>query len=160
MIIRPMSESDLKEVLAIEAVSYAQPWSESLFTEELSALSRTYLVAVDRDEVAGYGGIMTVTGEAHITTITVAPARRRSGVGTDLMLALIDAGLEAGSEHLALEVRPSNESARRLYERFGMAPVGIARGYYRDEDALIMWAHDINRAEYRDRLNHMRVESA
>ena len=40
-----------------------------------------------------------------------------------------------------LEVRTSNLSAIRLYERFGFRRKGIRRGYYTDnrEDALIMW---------------------
>jgi hypothetical protein len=29
-----------------------------------------------------------------------------------------------------------------------MAPVGVRKQYYRDEDALIMWVHDIDGAEY------------
>jgi hypothetical protein len=33
-----------------------------------------------------------------------------------------------------------------------MAPVGVRPGYYGDDDALIMWAHDIDRAEFQERL--------
>jgi ribosomal-protein-alanine N-acetyltransferase len=44
---------------------------------------------------------------------------------------------------LWLEVRASNERARRLYARRGFAEVGLRRGYYpaaqgRREDAVVM----------------------
>ena len=41
---------------------------------------------------------------------------------------------------VTLEVRPTNDEARTLYESFGFRVVGRRRGYYYDtgEDALIM----------------------
>ena len=65
------------------------------------------------------------------------------------MLALVDAATAAGARHLTLEVRVSNEGARRLYQRFGFAPVGVRKDYYRDEDALVMWATDIDNRRIR-----------
>ena len=52
------------------------------------------------------------------------------------------------------EVRASNEPAKALYARFGFAPAGIRKNYYAEvgEDALIMWAHDIDGDAYADRL--------
>ena len=54
-------------------------------------------------------------------------------------------------------MRVSNEPAQALYRRFGFAPAGIRRGYYADtgEDALIMWAEDIDTADYRARLRRI-----
>ena len=42
---------------------------------------------------------------------------------------------------MTLEVRPSNQPAIALYERFGFLAAGMRRRYYQDngEDALIMW---------------------
>jgi ribosomal-protein-alanine N-acetyltransferase len=53
-------------------------------------------------------------------------------------------------------VRAENESARKLYARLGLAPVGVRKGYYGDDDALILWAHDIDGEEYRARLEGLR----
>ncbi len=64
------------------------------------------------------------------------------------MSRLIRDAIEMGARHLTLEVRTGNEAARRLYHRFGLAPVGVRPGYYQGEDALIMWAHDIDSPEY------------
>ncbi len=68
------------------------------------------------------------------------------------MIGLIEAAIEEGARHLTLEVRSENEAARSLYSGLGLAPVGVRPGYYDDDDALIMWAHDIDSAEYAERL--------
>jgi hypothetical protein len=36
-----------------------------------------------------------------------------------------------------------------------MAPVGVRKRYYKDEDALVMWVHDIDSPEYRERLDEI-----
>jgi hypothetical protein len=47
---------------------------------------------------------------------------------------------------MTLEVRVSNAAAIAMYRRFGFAPSGVRPDYYADdgEDALIMWAHDVD----------------
>ncbi|EQD41317.1 ribosomal-protein-alanine acetyltransferase, partial [mine drainage metagenome] len=57
-------------------------------------------------------------------------------------------------EDLTLEVRVTNTGAQSLYHEFGFVPAGIRKNYYAEvnEDAIVMWAHDIQSAEYRSRL--------
>lgn len=155
-VIRPMALSDLAAAALLEAQVYSQPWSEGMFRDEVSQPHRTYLAAEVDGALAGYGGLMVVGEEAHITTVVVDPVRRGHRLGTRLMLGLVDAALGAGAKSLTLEVRVSNEAAQALYRRFGMAPVGVRKQYYRDEDALIMWVHDIDGDEYRERLAGIR----
>jgi len=59
-----------------------------------------------------------------------------------------------GARNLTLEVRVSNEAAKGLYRRFGLAPAGIRKGYYVEtkEDAIIMWANDVDGDDYAARL--------
>ena len=59
-------------------------------------------------------------------------------VTADELLALVEAGLERGARNLTLEVRMNNQPARDLYQRFGFAPVGLRKNYYRTDDALVM----------------------
>ena len=154
--IRRMKKRDLPAVIALEQAIYPEPWSPGVFAEELSLLNRHYVVVEDQGSVIGYGGLLLVADDAHVTTIAVDPEARHRRVGTRLMLALVDAAGVAGARHLTLEVRVSNEGARRLYQRFGFAPVGVRRDYYRDEDALVMWATDIDTVEYEDRIEAIR----
>lgn len=154
--IRAMEVADIPMVHDIEVEVYPQAWSQNVFHDELARANRAYFVAEIGGAIVGYGGLMLVEEDAHVTTLAVAPAGRRHGVGTRVMLRLVDAALERGSRNLTLEVRVSNEGARRLYGRFGFAPVGMRKDYYRDEDALVMWAIDIDGDEYAQRIASLR----
>jgi hypothetical protein len=49
----------------------------------------------------------------------------------------------------------SNVGAQELYRAFGFAPAGIRKNYYPEvnEDGLVMWASDVDRPEYRTRID-------
>jgi ribosomal-protein-alanine N-acetyltransferase len=155
--IRTMTGEDVPAVYRLECVIFPQPWSEQTFRDELGQESRSYVVAADPSgEIVGYAGLLHVAGEAHVTTMAVAPEARGRKLGTRLMLRLIEDALAGGAHHLTLEVRMTNQSAQELYRTFGMAPVGVRKQYYGDEDGLIMWVHDIDQPEYGARLAEIR----
>jgi ribosomal-protein-alanine N-acetyltransferase len=150
--IRPMTHDDLAEVAAMEAGLQPRPWSERAFRDEVDAENRIYFVAAAGDRVVGFGGVMVIGDEAHVTNLLVAQHTRRLGIGRRLMLTLTEAAVDMGARHLTLEVRTANEAARAMYSRLGLAPVGVRPRYYGDDDALILWAHDIDRPEYLESL--------
>jgi [ribosomal protein S18]-alanine N-acetyltransferase len=152
----PLTADDLAAAVELEARTYPTPWSERVFRDELAAEGRRYLKAEEGGNLVGYGGIMVVGEEAHITTVVVSTDHRGGRVGTRLVLALVDEAVERGARSLTLEVRVSNDAAQSLYRRFGMSPVGVRKRYYVDEDALVMWVHDIDSDEYASRLATIR----
>jgi len=150
-----MRRRHLRGVLKIEAQVYPRPWSLGLFLSELALRStRIYLVAKVGTTVVGYAGLMLTGTDGHVTTIAVDPAWQRHGIGARLLLALSRAGVHAGCSALTLEVRVSNDAAQTMYRRFGYAPAGVRKNYYSEtnEDALVMWAHDVDLPSYADRL--------
>jgi ribosomal-protein-alanine N-acetyltransferase len=153
-----MIDADIATCLRIEEATYPVPWTEAIFREELAAAGRTYLVAAGPEGIVGYAGLMVVLPDAHVTSVTVDPDLRGRNIGTRLMLELATAARLAGASSLTLEVRVSNRNAQALYSKFGMAPVGVRKLYYRDEDALIMWVHDIDSSLYAERLDAIREE--
>jgi ribosomal-protein-alanine N-acetyltransferase len=157
MTIRIMSRSDVPAVATLERAIYPQPWSARIFFDELAQESRTYIVATDDGDIVGYGGLMLVEDDAHITTIAVVPGARRMRLGTRLLLALVENALGRGARHLTLEVRATNTDAQRLYEQFGFGPVGKRKGYYAGEDAIVMWALDVDADDYGLRLEEIRI---
>ena len=152
-----MTTDDIEDAAALEARTYATPWSDHVFRDELAAPGRTYIKALAATALVGYGGLMVVGDEAHITTVVVDSSHRGTGIGTRVMLELVERALVGGATSLTLEVRVSNQAAQALYRRFGMAPVGVRKKYYVDEDALIMWVHDIATDEFADRLAGIRA---
>ena len=151
-----MRRRHLRAVLRIEGQVYPRPWTLGLFMSELALrTTRVYLVARVGTSVVGYGGLMLTGEDGHVTNIAVDPAWHRQGIGTRLLLALSRAAIGRGCRGLTLEVRTSNTGAQAMYRRFGFVPAGIRKNYYveTNEDAIIMWAHDVDLPQYRQRLD-------
>lgn len=137
--IRPLGYSDLPQVISIERRAFPTPWSLAMFVLELSKPSGICLAAVEERRIVGYEICSRYADVWHLMNIAVDPPARCRGVATALLEELIArAGQDAS---YTLEVRPSNDQAIALYERFGFRSAGTRRRYYQDtgEDALIMW---------------------
>ncbi len=144
--LRTMGPQDVAAVARLEAAVYPQPWSATLFQAELGRDDRRYVTVHDGDRLLGYGGVLVLLDEAHITTVVVDPDARGQGLGARILLELLQSGIDMGATAATLEVRAGNVAANRLYTGFGFAPVGVRPRYYADtdEDAIIMWLHDID----------------
>lgn len=156
--IRRMTTADIAAVADLEGASFDLPWPPEVFFEELAAPNRWYLVAECEHGVTAYGGIMLADGDAHVMTIAVSPDHRRSGAGSRMLLALIDAALDMGASAITLEVAVSNRPAIALYQSFGFETVGSRPGYYGGEDALIMWVVEADGPRFRHRLDEIRAQ--
>jgi ribosomal-protein-alanine N-acetyltransferase len=158
--VEAMTFADIPAVHAIERRSFAVPWPDDAYRNEL-ATNRlaSYIVARTDDEVVGFAGLWVMVDEAHVTTFAVEPRWRRRGVGERLLLALLDIAQARRAREATLEVRLSNVPARRLYEKFGFRPVGIRPRYYSDngEDALIMTTDPLGDAALQERLAGIRA---
>ncbi len=153
--VRDMRRRHLPAVLRIEKQVYPRPWSMGLYLGELALpSSRSYVVAKLGNRVVGYGGLMIGYDEGHITTLAVEPALQGHALGTRLLLVLAQRAVARGMTAMTLEVRMSNVGAQALYRKFGFAPAGIRKGYYPEvnEDALVMWVHDVDQDDYGERL--------
>jgi ribosomal-protein-alanine N-acetyltransferase len=137
---RNMEKADIPGIMEIENASFPTPWAEHAFLSELKNKFAVYYVAVCEGRVAGYCGMWLFSGEAHITTIAVAPDCRGQGLGRMFMNTLITHARGHGASTMILEVRPSNAAARILYKTMGFRQIGCRRNYYLEtrEDALVM----------------------
>jgi [ribosomal protein S18]-alanine N-acetyltransferase len=137
--IRRLTYADLPQVVAIERRAFTSPWSLAMFVLELSKPSGVCLAATSEEELVGYLVCSRYDTVWHVMNIAVDPDRRRRGIGTALIAALLE---QVGPDaQVTLEVRSSNGGAQRLYERFGFRSAGVRPRYYADngEDAVIMW---------------------
>jgi [ribosomal protein S18]-alanine N-acetyltransferase len=126
---RPMTLADVPAVVTVERGSYQFPWSDGVFRD---CVRVGYLCRVVEfvGEVAGYGIMSYGAGEAHILNVCIRQDLRGAGVGRALMDYLLERARAAQMDDVFLEVRPSNPTAIRLYERLGFARVGVRKAYY------------------------------
>ena len=138
----PMTESDLDDVVAAEKEIYPFPWTRGNF---LDALHAGYTAWVLRDAaglVAAYSVMMMALDEAHLLNLSVARHAQRTGLGWQTLDWMAHVARGHGGRTMLLEVRPTNEAALRLYQRYGFERIGVRRGYYPAdggrEDAVVM----------------------
>jgi [ribosomal protein S18]-alanine N-acetyltransferase len=146
--IRSLTYADLPQVIAIERRAFSTPWSLAMFVLELSKPSGICLAATREGRIVGYLVCSRYDTVWHVMNIAVDDRMLRQGIASSLLDRLF-AEADAPGEEYTLEVRPSNEPAIGLYERFGFEAAGKRRGYYHDnrEDALIMWRRIAKGAE-------------
>ena len=154
-----MTPADLTAVLRIEELSFTTAWPQNAFANEIrdNKLAH-YFVGRVGDAVVAYGGIWVILEDSHVTTIAVHPDCRGRKLGEEMLLKLLDEAIAQGASWITLEVRESNESAQRLYRKYGFTTVSTRRGYYSDngENALVMWAGNLKGELYGARLRVLR----
>lgn len=139
--VRPAAECDLEAIHAIERTSFGDPWALEGFRDLLEHPRAKMEVAIGASgELLGYAVAWYVADESEIANLAVAPAARRMGIGALLLDRILRAAAAFGASTVFLEVRESNEAARKLYEARAFEVAGRRVRYYRkpDEDALIM----------------------
>lgn len=139
--IRRMESRDLEQVAVLEQLCFAESWSYSLLEAGLHSPYDVYFVWEQEERIFGYCCLRLLAGEGEIQRIAVLPEYRRLGVGRKMMEAMVNYAMAERAYGISLEVRESNQAARRLYESFGFSAEAVRKGYYRNpsEDAVIMW---------------------
>ncbi len=129
----PASLSDLEQIMVIERVSFAYPWTEGMVRSELNdaPLSFSYVTRdLEKNQIIAYVFMRVLYDELHLLSIAVDPAWRRQGIGEALIALVLETVREKNLKRITLEVRISNRSACQLYRKFGFKEVGIRRKYY------------------------------
>ena len=142
--LRPMVVADIDEVHALEQSVFPHPWSRANFVDSLASGYDAWVLR-ERDEgaLAGYFLVMYAVDEAHLLDVAVGGARHGTGLGRFLLDRIAARAREKGMASILLEVRPSNERALQVYERYGYTQIGRRKGYYpahegKREDAIVM----------------------
>jgi ribosomal-protein-alanine N-acetyltransferase len=145
---------DLDAVCALEAESFTNPWTREMLVRELrsSDVTRIYVLRLPDGGIAAFCTCWLISDELHVNTIAVRPSERRRGLGLTLMRHVMRVSAAAGARRATLEVRRSNEAARRLYERLGFRVAAVRPHYYTkpEEDALILWCESLQPADMAD----------
>lgn len=145
IVLRRAVEGDAGAMQQIEQASFSDPWSRASLASCIASPMLVVTIAergggASAPDVAGYAIAGRAADEVELLNLAVAPAARGQGIGRTLVETVLTDATQWGAAAVFLEVRASNEAARRLYDSVGFAEVGRRRGYYRrpSEDALIL----------------------
>jgi ribosomal-protein-alanine N-acetyltransferase len=134
--------ADLDGVIAIEQLSFNNPTTREWYESELQRPEICYVFVVRTPEapVAGFCAFWKVVDQIHINNLAIHPEWRQRGLGKLLLARVLEEATSLGAPHATLEVRRSNEPARRLYEGAGFELTAVRTSYYTGpiEDALIL----------------------
>jgi len=144
--IRQFSSADAERVKEIEnaAIQYVTPLRQLALYYKI--IPEGFLVAEVDGNVVGYivANLREQQGkeEGHILSIAVDSAYRRRGLGTELIKEIVKVFQNNGIRLLSLEVKASNDDARKFYLNLDFEEAGILKRYYRGrgytEDAVVM----------------------
>ncbi|MDT8340447.1 MAG: ribosomal protein S18-alanine N-acetyltransferase [Longimicrobiales bacterium] len=140
---RPMRPEDVPWVAALEAGTFPTPWDADAFRRLLGRSGVLLRVREDADACpVAYGVLWCAADQGELANLAVRADARGRGHGGALLDHLLAAAAAGGVRAVFLEVRASNDDARRLYRTRGFREVGVRAGYYRSprEDAVVMRA--------------------
>ena len=139
--LRAMTDQDLDDVLKVEFLSYAFPWSRRIFEDCIASGYDCRILCVN-DEIVGHAVLSVAVGEAHLLNICVRRDMQGRGYGRLFVRQVIKRAVMLGANQLFLEVRPSNRIAIKLYDSLGFVQIGERKDYYQSdsgrEDAQVL----------------------
>lgn len=138
--IRSMQRKDVEEVARLEQKMFSRPWSNQGFLDALNLPNTVFFVAEEEGRIVGYCGMYLSMDEAEVTNVAVDETMRCRGIGAMLLCAMKKEAEHRSVAKIVLEVRKSNDTAIRLYERNDFHCCGVRKNFYEapQEDAYIM----------------------
>ena len=127
-----------EKIAAIEKDCFTTPWTREMIASEAENSLSVLSVEEIGGSAAGYALGRVIAGEGELLRIGTAECFRRRGIAEKLLASLLEKMRERGGEACFLEVRSQNAAAVSLYKKLGFTQVGMRRGYYGDDDALVM----------------------
>lgn len=138
-ILRPARTADIGALVALEEGFPEQDRFSRRAWRRLLDGNTAVIVADAEGAVTGAAVILYRQGSriARLYSISVAEAVRGSGQSGRLLTESEDISRQRGCTRMRLEVRESNERAKRLYLRHGYRVMARAERYYPDGEAAL-----------------------
>lgn len=135
---RLMAPIDAQAVYVLEQDLFSDPWPrDSFFCEPFGNEKAFAFVAEKKKEIVGYIMGWYIEKEINISNVAVIKKYQRHGIGSFLVSHLLKHYNHF--EICFLEVRESNYSAQKLYNKFGFRDTCIRKSYYSNgENAVVM----------------------
>jgi ribosomal-protein-alanine N-acetyltransferase len=142
--VRGAKPYDMSTVLDIEKFCFPDPYPMSLLSRLYVTSPEGFLVAeLDRKVVGYLIGTLRWGASGHIMAIGVYPEYRKRGVGTALLVQILDILRMRGARSARLEVRKSNDAAQLFYQKLGFKLGEEIPHYYEDGEAAIVMSREL-----------------
>ncbi len=125
--IRLMQAADVAAVAKIEKSVQSHPWTLKQFEDAVTAYQST--VIEQQGQVLGFCILQPVLDEANLLLMAIDPAQQGQGLGYQLLDASV-AMLKNNPVQIFLEVRETNITAIKLYEKSGFHQIDLRKNYY------------------------------
>lgn len=134
-----LAPENLPACAAIAATA-PDPWSEADLAAAMKDLNCWCFVALLEGQPVAFAVFLAVAGSADLQQLAVVPARRRRGIGRQLLNHGLKTLAGQSIERCLLEVRCSNTAAISLYQSLGFQELAHRPGIYTApaEDGLLM----------------------
>ena len=141
--IRRMGSDDIDELMAIEVAEYPFPWTAGNFRDSIHSGYEAWILRGAGGDLQAYFLLMPVLDEGHLLNITVRGDLHGQGLGRALLDSVCELARKKQLQSILLEVRPSNQRALAVYQRYGFVRIGLRKNYYPApeqlrEDAIVM----------------------
>ncbi len=137
--IHEMTLTHLLEIKNILISDFDNFWTYSTFETELKNSNSKYFIAFQCNEIVGFGGILKILDEIHITNIVTKISKRHMGIASKILEKLIKTAKCENAKLITLEVNEMNKNAIKLYEKYNFKKIGLRKNYYgQTKNAIIM----------------------
>jgi ribosomal-protein-alanine N-acetyltransferase len=134
----PMTVRDLDDCWKLDQVCFAdgESYDRETFRDLLTHRDTLCFKALgEASTMVGFVvGMIEADRTGHVVVLGVSPGWRRRGIGRRLMRAVEAAFADHNVALIHLEVRTTNDGARRLYEGLGFTVAGRRLSYYTNGD--------------------------
>ena len=149
-VIRRCEVSDLQAVIDINMAALPEHYSDYFFESILRELPEAFILAELNGKIVGYVMCKIDFGfsnfrklgfvkKGHVVSVAVLEEHRGKSIGKALMVEGINGLMHRKADEIYLEVRVSNTSAIKMYQKLHLEIKSRLRSYYRDgEDAYLM----------------------
>lgn len=139
--IRRMTLEDLDRVYEIEVSAHISPWTKGIL-RDCMRVGYDCFVIEKRRRIQGFAIARVYLKECHLLNICISPSMQGKGLGKALLVYLLDWARD-DCVSMLLEVRPSNDTARKMYAKYHFKEIAYRKNYYQNpdktkEDALVL----------------------
>ena len=142
-----LGEQHLDACIDLDQKSLNGLWSRSEWEKELSNPIRICLgvIELETNKLLGLCSAWLIVDELYITSIAVHPAHQRKGLGKLLITDLIKRSNSFKTNHIYLEVKDTNESAKAFYKSMGFKMERNRSNFYKDGSDALIFTKQLNK---------------